>query len=287
MLKDPAPTVIRGAESFALAARGIDQIFQIDVLAPPAEADRKLPVIYLLDSSSGFGMAAQIVDLLRSGGALPPAILVGIGYPAEFDAARIGQLRLREFTPTDDPAYRGMVAGTANAVPADLPLGGAAAFLTFLQDEVKPLIEERYPVDTDDQTLAGMSLGGLFALHTLFDSPRNFQRYVVASPSIWWNGRAILEQESASAARGGEPAVNLFLSVGGLEEAEHGAARMVSNVYELDARLRRRRYRKLRLALEVFAGETHHSVYPAALSRGLRTVFGTMPGFADWATPPR
>ncbi len=76
---------------------------------------------------------------------------------------------------------------------------------------MKTLVEGRYRVDTRDQTLVGMSLGGLFALHTLFNAPASFQRYVVVSPSIWWNNRVILEQETASAKRGDDLTANLFL----------------------------------------------------------------------------
>ena len=113
-----------------------------------------------------------------------------------------------------------------------------------------------------------------------------FQRVIALSPSIWWNGRAIRETENALAKEAKDLPVNLFLSIGALEEIAFPMAKMVSNLYELDAALRGRKYPNLRLAMEVFAQETHNSVYAASLSRGLRTVFGTAPGFESWAKVP-
>jgi hypothetical protein len=38
--------------------------------------------------------------------------------------------------------------------------------------------------------------------------------------------------------------------------------------------------------MDVFPAETHNSVYAASLARGLRTVYGRAPGYADWARIP-
>ena len=50
--------------------------------------------------------------------------------------------------------------------------------------------------------------------------------------------------------------------------------RMVSNLRDLDATLRSRSYDGLTLTTHLFEGETHLSVVPATISRGLRVVFG-------------
>jgi hypothetical protein len=162
----------------------------------------------------------------------------------------------------------------------------APAFLAFINDELKPLIEAKYRIDAGDQTHVGMSLGGLFALYALFAAPQSFQRVVALSPSIWWNDRDILRAEAAFARDARDLPVNLFLSIGALEETGSPTAKMVSNLYEMDAVLRGRKYPSLRQTMEVFPQETHNSVYAASLTRGLRTVFGRAPGFADWAKVP-
>jgi predicted alpha/beta superfamily hydrolase len=285
-LEPIGPTVVRGAESFLLRAKHIDQTFQIDIHAPPREPKKPLPVVYVTDASYGFGLIQQSISLMQSARELPQMVVVGIGYPADTDPKTIGALRFREFCAVDDPTYLDRVRPL---LPPGEPLpemrpAGAPAFLAFINDELKPLIEAKYRIDAGDQTHVGMSLGGLFALYALFTAPRSFQRVVALSPSIWWADRDIRRTEAAFAAQ--DLPVNLFLSIGALEELISRDAKMVSNLYELDAVLRARKYPKLRLAMEVFPQETHNSVYAASLTRGLRTVFGRAPGFADWANVP-
>jgi len=285
---DPiGPTVVRGAQSFLLKASHIDQIFQIDVLAPPGEAKAPLPVVYITDASFGFGIPAQTIVLMQASRELPRVILVGIGYPATYDIKAIRGLRFREFCPTEGASY---VERMRREMPGEIPdgvtPGGAGAFLSFIVDELKPLIEARFSVDTKDQTLTGMSLGGLFSLFALFKAPAAFQRVIALSPSIWWDERAILGHEAALAKEAKDLPVNLYTSIGALEEAAYPPAHMVSNLYEFDATLRGRKYPNLRLAMDVFPQETHNSVFAGSLTRGLRTVFGRTPGFESWAKLP-
>ena len=281
------PTVVRGAESFLLKAKHIDQTFQIDVMAPPGAPKSPLPVIYVTDASYGFGVTAQAVSLMQASREFPRAILVGIGYPASFDMKAIRGLRFRDFCPTEAKSY---VERMRREMPGEIPdgvvPGGADAFLAFIDRELKPSIESRYSIDTRDQTLVGMSLGGLFTLDALFAAPSSFQRYCALSPSIWWDDQAVLAREAEFAAQAKDLPVNLFLSIGAMEEAAYPPAQMVTNLYRLDASLRGRKYPNLRLAMEVFPQETHNSVYAASLTRGLRTVFGRAPGCAEWAKLP-
>jgi predicted alpha/beta superfamily hydrolase len=287
-LEPIGPTTVRGAESFLLKARHIDQTFQIDIYAPPGEPKKPLPVVYVTDASYGFGMVQQVISLMQVARELPRMVVVGIGYPATMDAKDIRLLRFRDFCPT--AAREFLDAMRAQLPPGEVPeatdAGGAAAFLSFINDELKPLIEARYRIDTADQTHAGMSLGGLFALYGLFAAPRSFQRVVALSPSIWWDNRDILATETAFAKEAKDLPVNLYLSIGALEEAAHPVSKMVSNLYEFEAALRGRKYPSLRLAMDVFPAETHNSVYAGSLTRGLRTVFGRAPGYADWAKVP-
>jgi hypothetical protein len=255
VLEPIGPTVIRRAESFLLKAQHIDQTFQIDIFAPPGKSDAPLPVVYVTDASFSFGAVTQMVGLLQLGMELPQMVVVGIGYPGSSSPMDIMGLRFREMCPTPAVEFLENLRKTTPAAatfPADVKPGGATAFLNFINDELKPAIEAKYNIDRNDQTHAGMSLGGLFALHGLFTQPKSFQRVIALSPSIWWDNRQILgaEAELASAAR--DLPVNLFLSMGALEEQAAPIARMVSNLYELDAVLRTRKYPNLRLAMEVF-----------------------------------
>ncbi len=236
--------------------------------APPPEG---WPVLYLLDGNSIFGTATEAMRVVGGHGAavgIPPALVIAIGYPTDkaFDLPRRG----RDYTP---PAA-GAPAGS----------GGADAFLDFIEGELKPEVERRFRVDRSRQTLFGHSYGGLFVLHALFTRCEAFQRFVAASPSIWWQDRAILEEERrftdalppAAATR------SLLVTVGENElqappgeppdparEERRRKARMEDNARELAERLAALGPRGPAVSFVSFAGENHGSVIPAAVSRAV------------------
>jgi hypothetical protein len=283
LAEDLGRATLLGTRSYSLAARHIDQTFLIDVCRPalPVAAGRKVPVVYVLDGNGAFGLTAQTAQMLQLGqDPIPPMLIVGVGYRFDRSSAARAQhavSRTRDFTPTDDPAWRETqrAAMLAQGMDAETAAGGAPAFLRFISEELKPFIAERYPAaDADDQTLIGMSLGGLFALYALFDQPAAFRRHVVVSPALWWAQRMIFRQEAALAAGASDLPVRLFLAVGALEEADGAPYWPVSGLADLAATLRARNYPGLRMTQHVFPDEHHMSVLPGAVSRGLRTVFG-------------
>ncbi|WP_451977592.1 alpha/beta hydrolase [Azospirillum endophyticum] len=235
---------------------------------PPPEG---WPVLYLLDGNSVFGTAAEAMRVVGGHGAaagIPPALVVAIGYPTEkaFDQSR----RARDYTP---PAA-GAPSGT----------GGADAFLDFIEGDLKPEVERRFRVDRGRQTLFGHSYGGLFVLHALFTRCGAFQRYVAASPSIWWQDRAILDEERrfTEALPPEAAGRSLLVTVGGNElqappgersdparEERRRKARMEENARELAERLAALVPRGPAVRFVTFAGENHGSVIPAAVSRAV------------------
>jgi hypothetical protein len=274
------PTTILGAESRSLRARNIDQTYRIDVvrvISPfnPPPPDSKLPVVFVLDGNAYFPMVASTATLLSIEGQIPSLLLVGIGYeldaalPPPFVMLEVQTRRNRDLTPSVDEAFvkqmTEMYAGFGAPYPAYGEPGGADAFLAFIDEELKPFIAERYPdADPDDATIAGHSFGGLFALHALFTSPGSFDRFIAGSPSLAWDGGILLEEETAAS---GDISTRLFVSVGSLESQDE----MIAPVTRMDARLRERP--SLDYSFHLFEGETHASVIPATLSRGLREVF--------------
>src|SRR5216684_4428944 len=66
----------------------------------------------------------------------------------------------------------------------------------FLQREVMPLIEERYPVlkGAENTGLGGSSLGGLITLYTQLAAPGVFGRLLIESPSLFVANRKILDE---------------------------------------------------------------------------------------------
>ena len=78
-------------------------------------------------------------------------------------------------------------------------------------------IERSYNVSRD-RAWFGHSFGGLFGVYLLINGSDVFQRFIIGSPSLWWDKRAMLKAEDALAASGKPLNARVFLSVGVLEQ---------------------------------------------------------------------
>lgn len=241
---------------------------------------RKSPVIYLLDANSIFMMVTEMVRMLQLSGELPDLYIVGIGYQDELLTA-ISNRRVQEFTPTSNPNYKKL---WENEPGFESDGGDAILFMRFLQEELKPFIESTYPVDPNDATLVGDSLGGLFALYTLLQKPKAFEKYVIGSPAIFWDRGVLWEYEKQYADQHRNLNAQVFMAVGGLEDSEpyHFPAdtrestkhiRLVDDMKRMATTLEGRDYPDLKLHSHVFEGETHMSVIAPCINRGLRVLF--------------
>ena len=247
-------------------------------LMPLPEGPR--PVLYLLDANLLFGTAVEMTRLMSQlYGELPPFLVVGIAYDTD-DPVLQAELRARDFTPTVEAGFEANARRVAGAREPTLPegrrLGRASEFLDFLTDEVRPFVESRYDVAEGRSVVFGSSLGGLFTLHALLERPSTFDAYVAVSPALWWDDGHLLRRERVLAESQPDLHATLFLAVGANEETPAVPAlapfRMVSNLRTFAERLAERRHPSLRLDTWIAEGETHTSVVPVALTRGLRFV---------------
>jgi predicted alpha/beta superfamily hydrolase len=162
----------------------------IVVYLPPGydESDGRYPVLYLQDGQNLFDPATAYggqdwwadvtADCLIRAGAIEPPILVGI--------YNTGVRRISEYTPTRDPRRR--------------KGGKADRYAQMLARELKPFIDREYRTKRGavDTGVGGSSLGGLVSLEAGLLYPRVFGNLAVMSPSVWWDGRAILRMVAAS-----------------------------------------------------------------------------------------
>lgn len=277
------PVVAERSDRYRLESAIVGEPFVIDVtrvdapFSPPA-ADARLPVVFVTDGNL-LSMLAVGVAQVGAMELLPSMILVGIGHdlaaaesPAEafvLAAAR----RATDFTPIFDEAYLAAVVPFTEQVlgqtwPEDAPLGGANTFLDFIERELKPFIAARYPANGEDTTLLGHSLGGLFTLHVLFTSPRSFARYVALSPAANYGDEVLFREEAAL----GDVSARLFIGV-----ASEDSPEILASAPRLHAAIEARARPGLRYRYELFQGETHSSILPGGLLRGLRAVFDPPP----------
>ncbi|MFA0812548.1 alpha/beta hydrolase [Microbulbifer epialgicus] len=264
---EPTTFTRQGILSYNFHSDLLGRGFVIDVMLPLSynpEDSTRYPVVYMTDGFMHFPMVApnliqeQIPDE-HGNTKLPPVILVGISHP--IDSANF-TLRLTDFTPVPGE-IKGNILG-----------GGANDFLEFLEDELKPFINNSFMGDENDETLAGHSLGGLLALHSLFNHTDNFDRYVVGSPSIWWANKQILESELAYAEHQIDLPKSVFMFIGGEETCnEEIDVCGVQDFKDMFERLKSRRYENLTLHNRIFEGENHGTVVNPGYDKGIERVF--------------
>ena len=280
--------------SFLVTSRETGQVYQISVALPDGYSRRhaSYPVLYAPDANAEFGTVVETARLLAFGRAIPGLVVIGIGYPKPgqgFRAANVG--RTLDLTPTADPDWIRTSAKDSMPQPVPVPdrSGGGPQFLGFVERQLVPLIERRYNVSHDDRALAGHSFGGLFATYALLKGDGVFRRFIIGSPSLWWDHQAVLRMEDAYALSGRPLRARVFLSSGALEDGTGGHP-MTSDFKRFAERVKARDYAGLELQTHVFEGEDHGSVLGATLSRGLRFIYqpaSAVEGAPSAIPPPR
>lgn len=177
-LADPPKVLSDGVATFQqshqylLRDQKTGREFLVRVAEPTKQppVGQKAPVFYVLDGNWYFGLATDIARMIPIGTYTPPSFVVSIGYNvSDFEdvvANREHDLMFGYFLP-DRPGVG----------------GGGAAFQSFLINDLRPFIEQRYAIDSNRAYLAGQSLGGQFAARVLLSQPDSFAGFLIGSPS--------------------------------------------------------------------------------------------------------
>jgi len=169
--------------------------------------EQRYPVLYLQDGQNLFDAhrayvpgnhwrVQEAADVAIGERTASPMIIVGVDHA--------GPARIDEYTPTKDARHNGG--------------GRADEYGRFLAEELKPAIDAQFRTlsDAANTAIGGSSLGGLVSLHLAMKRPDLFGRAAVMSPSIWWDGRAVLK--SVEAFDGNPP--RMWVDIGGREGNE-------------------------------------------------------------------
>lgn len=177
----------------------------------------RYPVVYLLDGSADEDFI-HITGLFQFNSfswinRVPKSIIVGI---ANVD-------RRRDFTfPTSIEADRKKYPST----------GHSERFIEFIASELEPFIEKKYKTTTA-RTIIGESLGGLLATEILIKRPALFNKYIIVSPSLWWDDGSLLNFNPSGLEHSFSTPTDIYIGVGkeGLTPGEK------PRVMEVDANL--------------------------------------------------
>ena len=228
------------------------------------DAPRRFPVVYVTDGQLVFPMMSSIYRAMWLGRDLPELIIVGV------DSKQVdtwSALRFVNLTPTRSLAREAELTKLLSG----LHTGEGPTFLRVLTEEVLPDIDRRYRT-SDDRTLTGFSLGGLFGAYTLFEAPSTFRRMILGSPAFYWDDTVIFKIEEKFAAARKPLHTRVFIAAGGAESPP-----MIEYLQRFVSVVNKRQYDGLSLEGHVFDDETHMSSEAPIAARGLRVVFHESP----------
>jgi hypothetical protein len=160
------------------------------------EANQKYPVAFVLDGEMFLPTVADVQNYY-SGGYTPEMVLVGISNEKN---------RTRDLTTSTITTKYGMPFNAEN--------GGAENFNKFIEKELIPFIENKYPV-TNYRTLIGHSYGGLFTVYTLINKPDLFANYLAIDPSLDWDNQQIIKEAEGLLSSQSFKNKSLFMSLSG------------------------------------------------------------------------
>lgn len=151
---------------------------------------RRYPVLYLQDGQNVFDAATSFAGVewgadetaqkLIRNKLIEPLIIVAV--------ANAGEERIHEYAPT-----RGVIDDKAKRKRRSR--GMARHYGRFLIEELKPYIDKKYRTKREPEFtgLGGSSLGGLLTVALGLWFPQVFQRFIVMSPSVWWDDQVIVK----------------------------------------------------------------------------------------------
>lgn len=218
----------------------------------------KYPVIYLLDGGADEDFI-HVAGLIQFNSfpwinRVPKSILVGI---ASTD-------RKRDFT------YPTAIAADKKKYPTT---GASANFIKFLETELQPYINRQYKTSAS-KTLIGESLGGLLAAEILFTKPQLFNRYIIVSPSLWWDNGSLLKRSPEILKPEFTQQTSVYIGVGkeGLTPGDD------PHVMEVDANLladkvKATRSKTIHVYFDYLPQEDHATIMHQAVFNALRMLY--------------
>jgi predicted alpha/beta superfamily hydrolase len=253
---------IKGTETLEIRSEINQQEYELYIKLPRSysKSEKSYPVAIINDAGFSFPIASGVVGLM-GGRDIEDLILVGISY-AKGSSAQIS--RTRDYTPTYAPDEKG-----AHSLEAQRYSGKAKQYIEFIEKEVFPLIKHKYRIDEKNKIFVGHSFSGLLGAYILLVQPELFQKYIIGSPSLWYDKNAIFRLEEEYAQKNKTMKATVFMYIGS-EENKNNHKNMVDDVLRYEKTLKSRQYTGLNISTHVLKGATHFSAFPILLTDALK-----------------
>ncbi|KPF42628.1 alpha/beta hydrolase [Rhizobium sp. AAP43] len=277
--------VLPGTVQFDLAPVSGGEPYRILLFVPKGEPPAEgWPLLLTTDGNATFPFAVSSLVTQApypSGTGIDWGVVAAIGYPG--DEPYNAQRRAWDLGPPPIKSYPPYFEGGP-----PVRIGGTGELLAFIEMQLLPRLAQMVKLDIRRRSLFGHSFGGLFTLYALFERPGLFANWIAASPTIYWEGSEILNNETARQRVPGNTAF-LHLSAGEFEgdhlapfqhSNEDAAARLEKKKIERTVALALEMAERLdgsddgiRTQFELFTGQTHMSVLGPAVNRAVSIAF--------------
>ena len=226
---------------------------------PSLYSQLRYPVVYVLDGDAHFysvvGMIQQLSQV--NGNTICPEMIV-VGIP--------NTNRTRDLTPktaVNDPKLKAIQAS------AETSSGGNELFLSFVENELMPYINENYPTSTFN-ALIGHSFGGLTVMNALTNHTKMFNSYICIDPSMWWDNGKFLKETEKKLSTLDFSGKTLYLGIANTMEEGMNIKKVVKDttqdtehirsILEMDKYIKSEKPKGLRYASKYYENDSHGSV---------------------------
>lgn len=155
--------------------------------------------------------------------------------------------------------------------------GHSDKFIAFIEKELQPFIEAEYRTN-NTKTIIGQSLAGLCATEILIRKPALFNKYIIISPSLWWDNGSLLNLRSDVLDESFSWQTDIYIAVGkeGLTPTE------IPRVMEVDANLLAvkisgTRSKNVHVFFDNLPQENHGTIMHQAVSNSFRLLYPALP----------
>jgi len=233
-------------------------------------AKQKYPVVYVLDGDGHFSSVVGMIEEMSEVNGntnCPEMIVVGI----------MNTNRNRDLTPTHSDI-------DLPFVPKNLSeqSGGGEKFVEFLEKELIPYINNKYPA-APYKTLIGHSFGGLTAINILTNHSNLFNSYIAIDPSMWWDHQKFLAETEKKLANKNLANISLFMAAANTMDDSMNVVKVrkdttvftrhIRSILDLNDFFAKNKNNNLNYDYKYYNDDNHGSVPLIATYDGLRFIF--------------
>lgn len=253
---DHETIVIGKTDSIQSKILGENRELWVHVPGEAATNKERYPVVYVLDGNGHFSSIVGMIQQLSTGGNnnCPKMMVVAIPNTD----------RTRDLTPTHVDVDPPMMDSASSKTS-----GGGENFIAFIEKELMPYIESKYPT-APYKMFIGHSFGGLLVMHTFIHHTDLFNAYICIDPSMWWHKQTLLQQAEKALAERRFEGKSLYLGIANTMEAGMSIkkvqtdtsvdTRHIRSILKLNAALEKNKQNGLKYQSKFYPDDSHGSV---------------------------